>query len=232
MLSKQSLDMKNTVKIDYYSDILCVWAYIGHVRTYELQQQFPNQLECLWHYLPVFGDVPSKLQNQWQERGGAAGYASHVREVVDRFDHVKLNDACWRTVQPASSAPAHLWLAAARLAEIAGDVPAKSEEKLAWALRTAFFEHAFDIAQQSKLIEVASNVGLDSAMLLDRITDVTAYAVLCQDTQKARDTNIRISPTYVFNEDRQLLTGNVGYRIIEANIKELLEQPQKQQSWC
>lgn len=224
--------MNNTVRIDYYSDILCVWAYIGHARTCELQANFPGQLEWAWHYLPVFGDVPNKLLSQWKDRGGAAGYARHVRQVVAGFDHVKLSDDCWESVQPASSAPAHLWLAAARLAEQAGELPLKSEESLAWALRIAFFEQALDIARQSTLIEVADSLDLDSSLLLNRMTDGTAFAALCQDLQLARDANIRISPTHVFNEDRQRLTGNVGYRIIEANVKELLENPDKQQSWC
>jgi len=224
--------MTNIVTIDYYSDLLCVWAYIGDARSRELQRQFPTQLVWHRHYLPVFGDVNGKLQAQWQDRGGAAGYAAHVSEVVAGFDHIKLNSACWSTVQPASSAPAHLWLAAARLLEQSGDLPVNTETKLAWALRTAFFEHAVDIAQQAALVDVARDLGLDSAAMLDCIANGTAYAVLCQDMLKARDENIRISPTYVFNEGRQRLTGNVGYRIIEANVKELLEKPQDQQSWC
>ena len=224
--------MKDIIQIDHYSDVLCVWAYIAHARTRELQQQFPNQLLWRWHYLPVFGDVQNKFLNQWQERGGAAGYADHVREVVAQFDHVKLSDGCWERVQPASSAPSHLWLAAARLAEHAGDLPVKTEETLAWALRTAFFEQSLDIAQQSTLLEVVASLGVDSAPLTNRISNGTAFAALCQDMQMSRDANIRVSPTYVFNQDRQRLTGNVGYRIIEANVRELLEQPNKQESWC
>jgi len=222
----------NKVQIDYYSDLLCVWAYIGHVRTCELQEQFPGQLEWLWHYIPVFGDVPNKLQSQWKDRGGMAGYAGHVKKVATGFDHIKVHESCWTTVKPVSSAPAHLWLAAARLAEQAGDLPEKSEEVLAWELRKAFFEKAIDISKQAELIDVSNNITLDSRAMLDRLADGTAYAVLCQDMLKARDSNIRISPTYVLNNDRQLLTGNVGYRIIEANVKELLAQPQEQQSWC
>ncbi len=222
----------NKVQIDHYSDILCVWAYIGHARTCELQTQFPSQLEWTWHYLPVFGDVPSKFQDQWQDRGGALGYADHVKDVVKEFDHVKLHETCWTSVQPVSSAPAHLWLSAARLAEREGSLPVKTEEKLAWALRTAFFEKGVDIANQMELVNVAISLGLDSNQLLNRVIDGTAYASLCQDMLKARDANIRISPTYVFNNDRQRLTGNVGYRIIEANVKELLVQPENQQSWC
>lgn len=209
-----------------------MWAYIGHARTRELQTRFPNHLDWRWHYIPVFGDVSDKFRSQWKDRGGAAGYAAHVKEVIGRFDHVHLHEACWTKVQPASSAPAHLWLAAARLAEATGELPEKSEEKLAWALRLAFFEHAVDIAVQSELIAVTEGMEFDSAALLKRIYDGSAFAALCRDMQAGRDGDVRISPTYMFNEDRQRLTGNVGYRIIEANVKELFEQPQKQQSWC
>ncbi len=50
--------------------------------------------------------------------------------------------------------------------------------------------------------------------------------------QRAFDGHVRASPTLTFNEDRQRLTGNVGYRIIEANVRELLERPETQQTWC
>ena len=41
------------------------------------------------------------------------------------------------------------------------------------------------------------------------------------------------SPTFVLNEGRQKLYGNVGYRVIEANIRELLRTPTAgEMSWC
>lgn len=220
------------VKIDHYSDLLCVWAYIAHVRAEELKAQFPDQLQWSWHYLPVFGDVHSKFETQWAERGGAAGYAAHVSDVVAGFPHIQLHADTWTKVQPASSAPSHLWLAAVRLASAAGDLAANAEAEFAWALRQAFFERAMNIGEQSVLATVAKQQQLDLAAIEQRLENGTAFAALCQDMQKARDANIRISPTYVFNEDRQRLTGNVGYRIIEANVRELLESPNQQQSWC
>ena len=40
------------------------------------------------------------------------------------------------------------------------------------------------------------------------------------------------SPTLVFNEGRQMIYGNVGYRVIEANVLELLNKPKAAASWC
>ena len=40
------------------------------------------------------------------------------------------------------------------------------------------------------------------------------------------------SPTFVLNQGRQKLFGNVGYRVIAANIEELLHDNAGQLSWC
>lgn len=220
------------ILIDHYSDVLCVWAYIAHARSEELEQNFGGQINTRWHYIPVFGDVEGKFAKQWQERGGAAGYAAHVREVIAGFDHVDMHADTWTKTQPKSSAPAHLYLCAARLASQDGDIQQNAEAELGWAMRQGFFQQAINIGEQAGLNAVLEQANISQAAILERVNNGSAYAALCNDMQKARDANIRVSPSYVFNEDRQRLTGNVGYRIIEANVRELLEQPQTQQSWC
>jgi hypothetical protein len=34
------------------------------------------------------------------------------------------------------------------------------------------------------------------------------------------------------NGGRQILYGNVGYRILNANVEELLKHPEQEASWC
>lgn len=57
-------------------------------------------------------------------------------------------------------------------------------------------------------------------------------ASLSRDQQSARDLGVKGSPTWVLNEGRQTLSGNVGYRILNANIEELLKHPGAEASWC
>jgi hypothetical protein len=41
------------------------------------------------------------------------------------------------------------------------------------------------------------------------------------------------SPSYVLNEGRQRLYGNIGFRVMEANVQELLRAPGiDDASWC
>ena len=60
-----------------------------------------------------------------------------------------------------------------------------------------------------------------------------AHAALAADYQDAAAMGVQGSPTFILNGGRQKLYGNVGYRILEANIQELLRTPNADQAnWC
>jgi len=65
------------------------------------------------------------------------------------------------------------------------------------------------------------------------IENGAACAALMSDYQDADAMKVSGSPTFLLNEGRQTLYGNVGYHIIEANIQELMREPASgQASWC
>ena len=220
------------VKITYFTDALCVWAYVSQVRIDELKANFKNAVELDGRYFHVFGDVASKIEMAWCERGGVAGYRSHVREIIERFGHVGLHENTWNINIPRSSMPAHLFLCAIRCAALSGRVAAGAGDRAAWAVREAFFRDGRDVSRTQVLFEIAESIGLSSADIEDGIATGAAHATLAGDLEIARAQTITASPTLLFNEGRQRLTGNVGYRIIEANIRELLERAPGQLSWC
>jgi predicted DsbA family dithiol-disulfide isomerase len=220
------------VKISYYTDALCVWAYIAQVRIDELGTNFKESIDIDRRYFHIFGNVANKMNTAWRERGGLRGYRAHVREIVERFNHVELHEQTWETNVPKSSMPAHLFLCATRNVEARSKTEPGSGDRLAWALREAFFREARDISQRNVLFEIVESIGLPASDIGDAIDTGAAHASLADDLELARNQSITASPTLLFNEGRQRLTGNVGYRIIEANIRELLEGAPGQLSWC
>ena len=220
------------VKISYFTDALCVWAYVSQVRIDELKANFKNAVELDSRYFQVFGNVANKMDTAWKERGGLPAYRRHVREIVEKFGHVKLHERTWETDVPKSSMPAHLFLCAIRHLESSSRCAPGSSDRAAWAFRDAFFRHGRDISQGKVLFEIAESIGLPAAEIKDAIATGSAHAALAADLELARSQSIAASPTLLFNEGRQRLTGNVGYRIIEANIRELLEHAPGQLSWC
>ena len=227
------------VRIDYYSDVLCIWAYLAQIKLDELRAKFGDRVQLDYRFVSVFGSVRSKIELGWAERGGLAGYAEHVRQIVKRFDHVEVHADVWTRVVPASSLGVHTLLKAAALLVHEGvvrPIRAGSErpllEQLAWDFRLAFFRDARDIAQPDVQMNVAQSLGFPTDPLRARIEDGRGLAALHDDHGDAAGQSVSGSPTFLLNENRQRLYGNVGYRILEANVQELLRDNRDRASWC
>ena len=222
------------IRIFYFSDILCIWAYIAQIRLEELKNTFQDSISIDYHFVSVFGNTREKLENQWRDRGGLQGYSDHVKEIAQKFDHITINPDIWGKVIPASSTSAHLFLRAVQLLEVKGLV-SKSErvmEKTTWAFREAFFTKLANIGERQVQFDIAMELGLPVDAIANLINNGEAYAQISKDTELLKEHNVTVSPTSIFNEGRQRLSGNIGYRLIEANIQELLHNPVGEQSWC
>ena len=222
-----------TVPVVYFSDVLCVWAYIAELRVDAIKTAFAGQVRFDNRFCSVFGDTARKIATSWGAADGYARFNAHLRHSAEKFPEVRVHQQIWLTVRPASSMAAHLFLKAAHLAEAAGRCPAGSADAMTLAARKAFFEEARDIAQRGVLHDIARDAGADVAAIEPLIDDGRAFAALASDYQDADAMRIQGSPSFVLNEGRQKLYGNVGFRIIEANIQELLRTPHPDQaSWC
>lgn len=221
------------VPIVYFSDVLCVWAYIAQLRIDAVRSAFGDQVVFEHRVCSVFGDTARKIPAAWGETGGYEAFNAHLRQSAAAFPEVELNPAVWLTVRPASSWGAHLFLKAVQLDEATGGGPPGAGEQVVRALRRAFFVEARDIARREVQDAVASELGLDLGRIGAAIADGRAFAALASDHQDAEAMRIQGSPSFVLNDGRQKLYGNVGFRILEANIQELLRAPTPTQaSWC
>ena len=61
------------ISIDYFSDILCVWAYGGQVRLDELMRNFGDDIRVRHRFIPLFADTRARIGEGWKEQGGFAG---------------------------------------------------------------------------------------------------------------------------------------------------------------
>jgi protein-disulfide isomerase-like protein with CxxC motif len=198
----------------------------------ELRDEFGADVEVDCRFVSVFGAARQKLEARWRDKGGIAAYGDHVRGVVAGFGHLTMHADAWARVVPASSWPGHLVLCAVRSLEREGKAPAGSCEALTRRLRQAFFAEAQDVSRQDVLLAAVEAHGLDSAAVVAELTTGRAHAELATDYEQAREQDVRMSPTILMNEGRQRLSGNVGYRAIAANVREVLEKRPGQVSWC
>lgn len=223
----------NPVKISHFSDVLCIWAYIAQIRIDELKKQFAGQISIGYHFCPVFGATADKFEKNWKHKGGVAAYNRHVLSIAEKYPHVDVNKDIWLVNTPSTSLSAHVVLKALQLFEAEhANKDASRFEHFMWNLRLAFFRDGKDISDMKVLMSLVDDAGYSVDAIQMLIDKGQAYAALDLDAQLRDEYRVSGSPTLIFNEGRQILYGNVGFRVIEANVRELLNQPEHQASWC
>jgi len=214
------------VHVDYFTDVLCIWAFIGEKRLVEVQSNLAKDIEVNLLFLPNFSACQQKITQGWANKDGFNGYAKHVHEVAKQFE-LTLHPDTWFKVRPSTSVLAHSVIKSVSHCVGAGKAAVYCSQ-----LRHEFFINAQDISSLAVLKQVAEKLNIN---WLDVVEDFNAgygLAKLHEDFLLAKDYQITVSPAWVFNEGRQRLIGNVGYRVIEANLRELIEQKPMPQLWC
>jgi len=230
------------VTIELFSDVLCIWAYAAQARIDQLKADYGDRIELHYRFIPVFAAARHRIEEAWQDKGGYVGFNRHLHESAGTWSHVTLNPDIWLRNPPQSSQVAHLYLKALQLLDDqevfseheTGDYQGRTRfEEFLWRVRSAFFRDAENISSVATLDTLAKSMDLPLSNIHRQIDEGAAHAALHLDTE-ARDRYLAPgSPTLVFNEGRQRLYGDVGYRIIDVNISELLRDTQSgEASWC
>lgn len=231
-------DTMNAVDITYFSDVLCIWAYAAQARIDTVKKKFGDTVRIEHRFCSVFGNTVQKIPAAWKDKGGYEGFNSHLQQTAAKFPHIELDPEVWLKTRPATSMSPHLFMKALQQwIHEAGALEAQSEsgifDRVMWGFRCAFFRDGRDISLWGVQREIAQSLGVDIAAIEKHIHSGAAFAQLASDYQDADKMRIEGSPSFVLNEGRQKLYGNVGFRIIEANIQELLRAPRGDQaSWC
>jgi len=230
------------VTIEIFSDVLCVWAYGAQARFDQLQRDFGDKVQLRYRFIPLFAATRQRIVEGWKARGGDAGFNEHIREVVSSWEHVSVHPEIWLMNRPPSSSSVHLFLKAVQSLESQEVISREPDsgfenrtvfEELAWRIRCAFFVENQNISKRSVLSDIAIGLNLPLNKICELMDNGEAHAALHLDMQARDEYLVPGSPTLIFNEGRQRLYGNIGYRIIEANLHELLSDNQHGgASWC
>jgi predicted DsbA family dithiol-disulfide isomerase len=228
----------SVVEVTYFSDFLCVWAYVSQARVNAVKEQFGDAVRIEHRFCSVFGDTDRKITSSWKDKGEYEGFNLHLREVAERFPHIKVHPDIWLKTRPLTSASTHLFVKAVQQwsheSRATGSQSAPHIlDNVMWAFRCAFFRDCRDISRWDIQCEIAEALGVDIGAIEERIHSGIAFARLAADYQDADKMRIEGSPSFVLNEGRQKLYGNVGFHLMEANIQELIRAPRTgEASWC
>ncbi len=219
--------------VTYFSDSLCIWAYISQVRLDQLALEYGDRINIEEKFCSVFPDARAKTAANWKDKGGYEAMNNAFQKMTIKFPHISVHEDVWTKVQPRTSSSVHLFLKAIQLLDGDAAFADLPSTKAIRQFRTAFFADARDISDWKVQGEIAEELGLNVDNIKAKIHSSEAAAALDGDLKLAETLGVKGSPTFVMNEGRQVLFGNVGYKLIEANVEELFRAPNADAaSWC
>lgn len=206
----------------YWSDPLCIWAYVAQDRLERLFAEFGGLLDVDYHVVPVFGSLPWRFSRGPWAAGGAAARVEATRKVAQDHGHPEVTGEAWVTATPSSSWSPGAAIKAVFALEVTGEVPAGTGAAYQWALRRRFFADNQDVCQRAAQLELAEALHIPRAGVERLLDNGLALAALWEDHNLRDELKIQGSPTYVFDGGRARLYGNFPWGVLHATVTELV----------
>ena len=184
------------IKVDIWSDVQCPWCYIGKRKFEAGVKEFGRPVEVEYHSFELAPDTPVDFEGTPKEylaeRKGLSSDQVDVMlaRVTYIAETVGLNYD-YDSVKQTNTIKAHelLHLAKARGKQI------EMKERLL----KAYFEEGKHVGKIENLADLATEVGLDRAEVVDALTNETYLAAVKADMAHAQAYGISGVPFYVID---------------------------------
>jgi len=195
--------MKNQIKVDIVSDIVCPWCYIGKRRLELAIAQLENEIDFKVDYIPFELNPGSKNSNLhlFDYLAEKYGSADHVEQMSKKNEEV----ACDLGIEinfeninfTANTLMAH------QLLECVTNPQEKS--KLKEALLKAYFTHNIHIGIKDNLIKIAKEVKI-SNMIIEQFGNIDNTKQVEDRLNSIKKSGINSVPSFIIN-DKFLIQG-------------------------
>lgn len=219
--------MKNKLKIDIISDVVCPWCTIGYKRMEKAIKELgvEDQIEIEWQPFELNPNMPIEGQNlnkHITEKYGSTREQQNQSKIqmtqagaeldfkFDYFDEMRM----------VNTFEAHILL------EYSKDFGKQTELKM--ALTKAFFSDRKDVSKKEVLEEVLISVGLNAEEALAKLEDDEARLEVRRTQDYWKNMGINSVPTIVFNR-KSAVTGAQPVETFKQVLAELLNEEQAAQ---
>jgi len=217
----------------YWTDPLCVWAYVCQPKLENVMGTYGDNVTCQQRMIPVFTSMQRRFAKggAWEGKDGTARREATVRIATNMgFDNV--TGEVWEKDMPTSSMPAAMAFCGVSLLEERGDVAQGASARYVDGLRRAFFERNQNTARRQVQLALAEELDVAPDKLAATLDDGTALARLFEDYEDKEKHKLRGSPSWVFDNGRSVLFGNVAAGVVHGVVEELLYGKHPGCTWC
>ena len=214
--------MKEKLKIDIVSDVVCPWCTIGYKRSEKAINELgiQDQVEIAWQPFELNPNMPAEGQNVQEhiaEKYGAtleqqkesqqqmADAGEELGFIFDYFDEMRMSNTF----------DAHVLL------EYAKEFGKQTELKM--TLTKAFFSERKDVSKRDVLKQALLDVGLNVDEAISKIDNAAARSEITQKETYWRNLGVNSVPTVVFNRE-SAVTGAQPVATFKQILSELINK--------
>jgi len=188
--------MSEPLKIDIWSDVQCPWCYIGKRKFEAGVAEFGRPVEIEYHSFELAPDTPLDFagtpKEYLAERKGLSG--EQVDAMLERVTGIAAELGLaydYDSIKQTNTIKAHELL---HLAKAHGKQLEMKERLL-----KAYFEQGIHVGHIDSLAELAAEVGLDRAEVVQALANETYLAAVKADVAQAEAYGIHGVPFYVID---------------------------------
>lgn len=213
--------MKEKLKIDIVSDVVCPWCTIGYKRLEKAISELgiQDQVEIEWHPFELNPNMPAEGQNVQEhitEKYGATleqqkesqqfmtEAGAELGFTFDYFDDMRM----------ANTFEAHILLDYAKAFN--------KQTELKMRLTTAFFSERKDVSNRGVLKQALLDVGLNAEEALLKLDDDNSRYQVKSEEAYWQNAGVNSVPTIVFNR-KSKVTGAQPIDLFKKVLSEIIE---------
>lgn len=212
--------MKEKLKIDIVSDVVCPWCTIGYKRMEKAISELgiEDKVDITWQPFELNPNMPAEGQDLHEHI--AEKYGSTLEQqkesqemMTEAGDELGFKFDYFNGMRMSNTFEAHVLL------EYAGEFAKQTELKM--RLTTAFFSERKDVSDREVLKEALLDVGLNASEALARLEDVEARKEVKSKEEYWQNVGVRSVPTIVFNK-QSALTGAQPIEVFKKVLTDIM----------
>ncbi|MBP0903775.1 DsbA family protein [Mariniflexile gromovii] len=213
--------MKEKLKIDIVSDVVCPWCTIGFKRLEKAIKELgiEDQVEIAWQPFELNPQMPTEGQDLHEhiaEKYGATleQQKESQQRMIEAGEELGFTFDYFEGMRMSNTFEAHILL------EYAKDFGKQTDLKM--RLTTAFFSERKDVSKRDVLKQALLDVGLNAEEAIAKLDNEEARYEIRSKENYWKNLGVNSVPTVVFNR-KSAVTGAQPVDVFKQVLTELLE---------
>ena len=206
--------LRQTIKVDVVSDVVCPWCYIGKRRLEKAIKQLSSEydFEVEYHPFELNPSIPKTGFNHKEYLTEKFGGEEQYNMITARTSRVASEEGLSFNFDKQATSPntrkAHALILLAK--------EENKQSEMTEALFKAYFSDGVDLSKDENLTDIAVQVGLDKSNIQLVLADNNTHSLIGEREVELQQLGIRGVPFYIINNQYGISGAQTSETFVKA----------------